>query len=173
MNDLDEKRLELLERNLITQQAMKETGLTFDQIMKFELTLSDDPSYIGASLLSWTGTLANEHISPLVDFAILRWFYSAEARLPEFEKWSEAASKHILSATRGIGADRDQRRQFGTRKERRPKITQWITKQLARRPGVKSPELWTDAPDWITDDIGYDRFSKRVTAARKKLDGRK
>lgn len=61
----------------------------------------------------------------------------------------------------------------GRKKERRPEVTKWITNQLTRRPDSKSPELWADAPEWLTDQIGFDRFSKRVTAARKKLDGRK
>lgn len=173
MNELGEMQLEQLKRELLTKRAMKETGLTFDELMKVRLTLSEDPLHIGSSLLCWTGAKVRDHIRSVADFAILRWFYSPEARLPEFERWSEAASAHILSAERGIGADRDQRRQIGTRKERRPEITQWITKQLTRRPDVKSPELWTDAPGWITDDIGYDAFSKRVTKGRKKLDGRK
>lgn len=70
-------------------------------------------------------------------------------------------------------ANRDDRRQEGTRKERRPEITQWIEAQLSRRPDAKSPELWRIAPEWLTDQIGEDRFSKRVTAARKSLSGRK
>lgn len=73
-----------------------------------------------------------------------------------------------------IGLLRDEKRQAGTKKERRPKINSWINKQLTRKPDSKSPELWSLAPDWITDDIGYDRFSKRVTEERKKiLPGRK
>ena len=70
-------------------------------------------------------------------------------------------------------ANRDDRRQEGTRKERRPEITEWIETQLTRQPAAKSPELWRIAPEWLTDQIGEDRFSKRVTAARKSLSGRK
>jgi hypothetical protein len=70
-------------------------------------------------------------------------------------------------------AQRDDRRQAGTKKERRPGITEWIEQRLAGDSGAKSPQLWADAPEWITDEIGYERFSKRVTKARKKLIGRK
>lgn len=62
---------------------------------------------------------------------------------------------------------RDAARQAGTRKERRPEISRWIEDRLRRNPEAKAPELWAAAPDWITDTIGRDRFSKRVTKARK------
>jgi hypothetical protein len=62
---------------------------------------------------------------------------------------------------------RDRRRQAGTRKERRPQITEWIQKELARDPSAKSPDLWSAAPDWITDQIAERSFAARVTACRK------
>lgn len=61
---------------------------------------------------------------------------------------------------------RDANRQAGTRKERRPEITEWIDTELSRNPGAKSPELWAAAPDWLTDQIGYRRFADRVTGRR-------
>lgn len=64
---------------------------------------------------------------------------------------------------------RDNKRQAGTRKERSPKITAWISKRLKNNPDIKSPELWEIAPQFITDDISTDRFRKRVTGVRKKL----
>lgn len=64
-------------------------------------------------------------------------------------------------------ARRDEARQQGTKKERRPEITKWITAQLQAAPDAKSPDLWKAAPEWLTEQISYDRFSKRVTAARK------
>lgn len=64
-------------------------------------------------------------------------------------------------------AQRDKKRQDGTRKERRPDITEWIEKKLNGNPAAKSPDLWASAPEWITDQIGYERFSKRVTNVRK------
>jgi len=70
-------------------------------------------------------------------------------------------------------ARRDQKRQDGTKKERRPDISDWIIRRLGRDPAAKSPALWAEAPEWITDQIGYERFSKRVTGARKELNGRK
>jgi hypothetical protein len=63
---------------------------------------------------------------------------------------------------------RDKARQDGTKKERRPEINVWIAEQLRLDPEVKSPALWTRAPEWLTDMISYDRFQKRVTGERKK-----
>jgi len=65
-------------------------------------------------------------------------------------------------------ARRDHKRQEGTKKPRRPEIDEWIKHRLQRDPDVKSPKLWHTAPEWITDQIGFDRFCKRVTKARKK-----
>ena len=62
---------------------------------------------------------------------------------------------------------RDKRRQEGTHKPRRPEINQWIARQLERDPASKTPGLWSLAPEFITDSIGFDRFKKRVTQARK------
>lgn len=64
-------------------------------------------------------------------------------------------------------AQRDKKRQDGTRKERRPAITEWIENKLSSDPAAKSPNLWADAPEWITEQIEYERFSKRVTRVRK------
>jgi hypothetical protein len=68
---------------------------------------------------------------------------------------------------------RDRGRQEGTRKPRRPEVDAWIDGQLKANPAAKSPALWGDAPEWITEQIGEDRFAKRVTAARKRGKGRK
>ena len=67
----------------------------------------------------------------------------------------------------GVSGARDRKRQAGTRQERRPDISRWIDKELQRNPGVKSPELWARAPDWITDQIGERRFATRVTDRRR------
>jgi len=66
---------------------------------------------------------------------------------------------------------RDDKRQEGTRKPRRPNVDDWIDGQLRANPAEKSPALWHRAPEWITDQIGQGRFAKRVTVARKR--GRK
>ena len=66
-------------------------------------------------------------------------------------------------------AQRDTARQGGTRKPRRPMVDEWIDGMLKANPVAKSPELWSAAPDWITDQIGKDRFAKRVTKARKRV----
>jgi hypothetical protein len=64
-------------------------------------------------------------------------------------------------------AQRDVKRQDGTRVERRPDVTEWIDAQLANDPSAKSPDLWRRAPDWLTDQIGERRFATRVTGRRK------
>lgn len=93
---------------------------------------------------------------------------------PELKSLIYDIGRYSESYHTAIGLLRDEKRQAGTQKERRPKVSAWINKQLMRKPDSKSPELWNLAPEWITDDIGYDRFSKRVTEERKKiLSGRK
>jgi hypothetical protein len=52
-------------------------------------------------------------------------------------------------------------------KPRRQDINDWISRQLRRNPDAKSPALWAEAPDWLTDQIQFGRFEKRVTAVRK------
>jgi hypothetical protein len=64
-------------------------------------------------------------------------------------------------------AARDAARQEGTKKERRPDITEWISSQLGRDSAIKASELWSRAPEWITEQLGFDRFRKRVSTARK------
>lgn len=64
-------------------------------------------------------------------------------------------------------AVRDSARQAGTRKSPRPEINEWIAKQLKYEPSAKAPELWGRAPGWLTDQIGPERFRKRVTDVRK------
>ena len=78
------------------------------------------------------------------------------------------ASDTFWKVTNAAGMiSRDGARQKGTRKPRRPQINEWIAKKLKANPAAKSPELWSGAPGWITDDIGFERFSKRVTEVRK------
>lgn len=62
----------------------------------------------------------------------------------------------------------DEKRLAGLRKPRKPEIDKWMDRQLSRDSELKSPEAWRRAPEWITDDIGYDRFAKRMTKARKR-----
>lgn len=64
---------------------------------------------------------------------------------------------------------RDARRQQGTRKPKRPQVNEWIERQLRRQPGAKSPDLWSRRPDWMEEQVGYDRFSRRVSDVRKLL----
>jgi len=63
--------------------------------------------------------------------------------------------------------NRDKERQAGTKKERRPDVTEWISDQLRRNPTAKASDLWSRAPDWLTDQLGLDRFRKRLSAAKK------
>lgn len=64
---------------------------------------------------------------------------------------------------------RDAARQKGTRAPRQPELQGWIADQVARGTGETAAELWGRAPDWITDVIGFDRFRKRMTAAKKAM----
>lgn len=80
-----------------------------------------------------------------------------------------SAERDALYLDAAPRVERDNKRQDGTKKERRPKINEWIRNQLRSNPDAKSPNLWSDAPDWITDQIGYNRFTKRVTGCRKEL----
>lgn len=69
-------------------------------------------------------------------------------------------------------AERDDKRQAGTRKKPHPEINEWIAEQLKRDPKVKSPELWRCRPHWIANPreynpIGYRAFAARVTEVRK------
>lgn len=72
------------------------------------------------------------------------------------------------AAVKAKFAARDLSRQQGTRKPRRPEVDKWIDQQLQRNPDARAPALWASAPDWITDQLGKDRFAKRVTSARKR-----
>jgi hypothetical protein len=65
-------------------------------------------------------------------------------------------------------AERDLKRQAGTKRPRRPEVDKWIDQQLENNPGARSPALWAAAPEWLTDQLGEDRFAKRVTDARKR-----
>jgi hypothetical protein len=101
----------------------------------------------------------------------------AKALLERFESSGQRADAQLLlevtqAESRALYLDaapyviRDKKRQDGTRKERRPDITEWIDRQLDLTPGAKSPELWAKAPEWITEQIGPRRFALRVTMRR-------
>lgn len=90
---------------------------------------------------------------------------------PEIERELLKAERNALYLDAAPRVTRDNARQAGTRKSRRPEIDNWIDRQLRADPQAKSPALWERAPEWLTDQIGPDRFAKRVTASRKK--GRK
>lgn len=91
-------------REPITQQAMKDTGLTLEQMMAVRLSVPDsDPSNRGGWTIS--GFSDPAHIPALVDFAILRWFYSSESNEPGNEEWKQAASTFVHSASRGTYVD--------------------------------------------------------------------
>lgn len=56
-----------------------------------------------------------------------------------------------------------------TRKPRRQDINEWIAIAIKKDPNKTRSELWDDAPDRITDQIGKGRFEKRVSEVRKKI----
>jgi hypothetical protein len=63
--------------------------------------------------------------------------------------------------------NRDNKRQIGVKKEKRPRITAWIKKKIKLNPDANTKDLWNEAPEWLTDEIGPERFKKRVTDVRK------
>lgn len=77
---------------------------------------------------------------------------------------AEAAAILLKAAPSVI---RDNKRQAGTRKPKRPEVQKWIDDAVARDPAATAKELWGKRPGWLDDQIGFDRFQKRVTAARK------
>jgi len=99
----------------------------------------------------------------LLAIDLLNMFRSV-ARCTEHAPRESMKFSNLIFGTAGA---RDRRRQAGTRKERRPDITKWIAAALERNPGAKVPELWRNAPEWLTDQIGVARFRKRVTVVRK------
>lgn len=81
-----------------------------------------------------------------------------------------AAAEHsALYLVAAPQAKRDKARQDGTKKPREPVagLQAWIDAQVKRATGETAGQLWERAPEWLTDAIGFDRFRKRVTAARK------
>lgn len=66
---------------------------------------------------------------------------------------------------------RDEHLREALRGPRRPEIDAWIGKQLSADPSLKSPQLWERAPQSIKDQIGTDRFKKRVTKMRRVAKG--
>lgn len=80
----------------------------------------------------------------------------------EYRAEIEAAAKAI---------NRIERLDEKNREPRRPDVDEWIRKQLASDPSIKSPELWDRAPGTIKDQLGPDRFKKRVTKVRKVAKG--
>lgn len=99
----------------------------------------------------------------LLAIDLLNMFRSV-ARCTEHAPRESMKFSNLIFGTAGA---RDRKRQAGTRKERRPKITKWIAIALERNPDAKVPELWRNAPEWLTEQIGMDRFRKRVSAVRK------
>lgn len=63
---------------------------------------------------------------------------------------------------------RDTALQASKRKPRNPEVDAWIDRQLLADPFAKAPDLWGRAPSRVTDVLAFDRFSKRVTLARKR-----
>lgn len=88
---------------------------------------------------------------------------SADMRLMHDIAQAELRALYADAAPRVI---RDNRRQDGTRTPRRPEVDAWIGGAIKRTPNATRDELWAAAPEWITDDIGLDRFKKRVSKVR-------
>lgn len=78
-----------------------------------------------------------------------------------------SAEAHIVPFEKDVR--RDQSRQAGTRKKRKPEINEWIFKAIMKYPNATRDELWVEAPEWITEDITRYRFVKRVSEVRKDI----
>jgi hypothetical protein len=107
-------------------------------------------------------------IQDLAD-ALLADFEAAGTMTAEIERRLLKAEQSALYLDAAPRVTRDNARQAGTRKGRRPEIDDWIDRQLSADPRGKTPDLWKRAPEWLTDQIGPDRFAKRVTASRKRV----
>lgn len=88
---------------------------------------------------------------------------AARAALATHLVWTLVEQEGLIAK-----ANRDTKRQAGPHKPKRPEIDSWIDRQLQIDASAKSPELWSGAPGWITDQIGERRFAARVTQARKR-----
>lgn len=62
---------------------------------------------------------------------------------------------------------RDYARQEGTQKPKNAPLQEAISKLVMRHPRLTAKELWQEASSEVTDQIGFERFRKRVTEARK------
>lgn len=89
------------------------------------------------------------------------------SRIEHAEALVEAARSRLLVVSVWPSVLRDESRLEALKKPRFQACDRWIENQLRKIPAAKSPELWESAPDWIRDRIGYERFRKRVTKARK------
>lgn len=54
----------------------------------------------------------------------------------------------------------------GRRKPKRQELQEWVNREVAKATGETAEQLWARTPDWITEQIGLDRFRKRFTRAR-------
>lgn len=100
-----------------------------------------------------------------LDRELIRLSGSADHRLHAEIASAEQQALYLDAAPKVI---RDQVRQAGTRKERRPEITEWIDGRLALRLDENAAAMWAAAPEWLRDKIGIDRFKKRITKCKKR-----
>jgi hypothetical protein len=105
-----------------------------------------------------------EHLQGLVRDADLSWASGTASVLGKTK--AQLAEERAEIAYLAPLAERDQLRQNGTTKERRPEINEWIRQEIAKRPDATRDELWDAAPHRITDAIGPDRFKTRVSNVR-------
>lgn len=64
-------------------------------------------------------------------------------------------------------ANRDKGLQDSKTKKRRPEINEWIRVAISRCPDATRDELWSESPEWLSDEISIHRFRKRVSEVRK------
>lgn len=117
MKGLNERQLEELKRDSITKKAMKETGLTFDEMMAVQLVVpsQDTPPDELFTLwpICWSGQLDPGHTRWLQKFAVLRWYISGEAGAPGNELLRQAAGMAADNARKDIAYQEKPSRETG------------------------------------------------------------
>lgn len=143
MKGLNEMQLEALKQEPVTKQALKETGLAFDEMMAVKLTVPDEDVFTRAGwCIGWTGRLDPNHIDALQKFAILRWYYSDDASKPGNEQRRQAAGIFVHTATLGTYANDGSAFQQG--RKTGAEETNKIKKRKAAENVKQAAKIWRE-----------------------------
>lgn len=91
----------------------------------------------------------------------------ALALLNMFRDAAHCEPERFATLVLGKAGARDRNLQASKHHSKRPKLDAWIARRLQGDPDAKSPELWAEAPEWLTEGIGFRAFAMRVTQQRK------